>query len=86
MNVWSLYDCGAVAQNICLLATNNGLGTVQEAQAVPYPDIMRTVLGVPDSKIFAIGIAIGYPDWNNPFFKNPRSAREPLEKVARFYE
>jgi nitroreductase len=85
INFWSLYDCGAVAQNIGLLAVNYGLGTVQQAQAVVFPDILRKVLGVGDNKLFAIGIAIGYPDWTNPVMKGPRSARESLAKVAEWY-
>jgi nitroreductase len=84
-NVWSLYDCGAIDQNIGLLATNYGLGTVQQAQAVTYPDILRKVLGVPESKLFAIGIALGYPDWDNPAMKGPRTTREPVEKVVKHY-
>jgi nitroreductase len=85
MNVWSLYDCGAVAQNIGLLAANYGLGTVQQAQAVIFPDILRSVLGVPDSKLFAIGISIGYPDWDSKELKTPRSTRESAEKMIRYY-
>jgi nitroreductase len=78
-NYWSLYDCGAVSQNICLTAANHGLGTVQQAQAVIYPDILRNVLGTPSSKLFAIGIAIGYPDWDDAVMKGPRTPREALE-------
>ena len=85
MNVWSLYDCGAVAQNISLLATNYGLGTVEQAQAVIFPDILRNVLGVPESKLFAIGISIGYPDWDNEALKSPRSTREPVDRVVKYY-
>jgi nitroreductase len=85
MNVWSLYDCGAVAQNIGLVATSHGLGTVEQAQAVIYPDILRKVLGTPDSQLFAIGIAIGYPDWESPMLKSPRTTREPLEKIATWH-
>jgi nitroreductase len=84
-NVWSLYDCGAVAQNICLLATNYGLGTVEQAMAVNYPDVLHKVLGVPESKLFAIGISIGYPDWSSLELKNPRSPREPLDKMVKYY-
>ena len=83
-NFWSLYDCGAVAQNICLAAANHGLGTVQQAQAVIYPDILRNVLGTAESKLFAIGIDIGYPDWNSPATKGPRTVREPLDNLAKF--
>jgi nitroreductase len=84
INVWSLYDCGAVVQNIMLLATHYGLGTVAQAQAVVHPDIIRKVLGIPESKLIALGIAIGYPDWDDPE-NQPRSEREPLGKVAKWY-
>ncbi len=84
INVWSLYDCGSAVQNIMLLATNYGLGTVAQAQAVTYPDIIRKVLGIPESKLIALGIAIGYPDWDNPINQS-RTQREPLDNVAKWY-
>jgi nitroreductase len=84
INSWSLYDCGSIVQNIMLLATNYGLGTIAQAQAVIYPDIIRKELGIPEDKLIALGIAIGYPDWNKPENKERRS-REPLEKIASFY-
>ena len=84
INVWSLYDCGSVVQNIMLLATNYRLGTVAQAQSVVYPDIIRKVLGIPESKLIALGIAIGYPDWDNPVNQS-RTQREPLGNVAKWY-
>lgn len=84
INVWSLYDCGAVVQNIMLLATDSGLGTVAQAQAVVYPDIIRRVVGIPESKLIALGIAVGYPDWENPITQS-RTQREPLDEVAKWY-
>jgi nitroreductase len=84
INVWPLYDCGAVVQNIMLLATSYGLGTVAQAQAVVYPDVIREVLDIPRDKLLALGIAIGYPDWEKMRNKL-RSDREPLEKVASFH-
>ena len=84
INVWSLYDCGSVVQNIMLLATSYGLGTIAQAQAVVYADIIRKVLGIPESKLIALGIAIGYPDWDNPV-NQPRTQREPLSEVAKWY-
>jgi nitroreductase len=81
INAWSLYDSGAVVQNIMLLATSHGLGTVAQAQAVVYPDIIRKVIDIPESKVIALGIAIGYPDWDDPVTQIYRE-REPLEKVA----
>jgi nitroreductase len=84
LNVWPIFDCGLVAQNIMLLATKYGLGTIPQAQAVRYPEALRKVLGIPDSKLIVLGIAIGYPDWDDPV-NQFRSEREPLEKVARWY-
>lgn len=84
INAWPLFDCGLVAENIMLLAAHYGLGTIPQAQAVAFPDIIREVLGIPDSKIIVLGIAIGYPDWGAPV-NQFRSEREPLEKVARWY-
>jgi nitroreductase len=84
VNVWPLFDCGLVVENIMLLATSYGLGTVAQAQAVVYPDIIRKVLPIPGDKLLALGIAIGYPDMDKPRNKF-RSDREPLEKIASFY-
>lgn len=84
INAWSLYDCGAVVQNIMLLATSYGLGTVAQADAADHPDVIRKELKIPDNKVIALGISIGYPDWDDPENKK-RRAREPLEKVASFY-
>lgn len=83
INAWLVFDCGLVAQNIMLLATDYGLGTVAQAQAVPSPDILREVLEVPESKLFVIGIAIGYPDDKDPI-NGFRSEREPLDNMAKW--
>ncbi len=84
LNVWPVFDCGLVAENIMLLATNYGLGTIPEIQAVAYPGVLRKVLGIPDSKLIVLGIAIGYPDSDKPVNKF-RSDREPLANVAKWY-
>ncbi len=84
INVWSIYDCGSAVQNMMLLATNYGLGTVAQAQAVVYPDIIRKVLAIPEDKLIALGISIGYPDLDNPVNQS-RTAREPMDKVVTFY-
>ena len=84
INPWALYDCGSAVQNIMLLAVKSGLGTIAQAQAAVYPDIVRKVLGIPEDKLIALGIAIGYPDWENPV-NEERREREPLEKVVTFH-
>ena len=84
VNVWSMYDSGSAVQNIMLLATAEGLGTIAQAQAVVYPDIIRKAVPIPASKLIALGIAIGYPDWDDPETKIVR-AREPLDRVVSWY-
>jgi nitroreductase len=84
LNIWPVFDCGLVAENIVLLATAHGLGTVAQIQAVLYPDVLRKVLGIPDSKLIVLGISVGYPDWDDPV-NQLRSEREPLDNVSTWY-
>ena len=84
LNVWPVFDCGLVSENIVLLAAKYGLGTILQAQAVYYPDVLRRVLGIPDSKVIVLGIAIGYPDGDDPI-NQFRTERELLDKVAQWY-
>ena len=84
INVWSMYDSGSAVQNIMLLATAHGLGTVAQAQAVVYPDIIRRVVNLPESKLIALGIAVGYPDWDDPV-TGSWTTREPMDNVVTWY-
>ena len=83
INAWAIYDCGLISENIMLLAPNYGLGTIALAQAVTYPDVLRKVMDVPDSLLLVVGIAIGYPDWNDPVTQR-QSVREPASQVVRW--
>jgi nitroreductase len=84
VNSWPVFDCGLVAENIMLLATGYGLGTIAQAQAVVYPDVLRKVLGIEESKLFLLGIAIGYPNWEDKI-AHFRSDKEPLSRMARWF-
>ena len=84
INVWSIFDCGLIAENIMLLATKYELGTIPQIQAVAYPDVLRKILEIPDSKLIVLGIAIGYPNWDDPV-NQFRSEREPLDKVTEWH-
>jgi len=83
-NAWPVFDCGLVAENIMLLAAKYGLGTIAQIQAVFYPEVLRKVLGIPDSKFIIVGISIGYPNWDDPI-NQFRSERAPLAEVANWY-
>ncbi len=84
VNVWPIFDCGLVAGNIMLLASKYGLGTIAQIQAVGYPDVLRRVLGIPESKLIVLGIAIGYPDPDDPI-NRLRSERDPLDKTSTWH-
>ena len=84
LNVWPVFDCGLIAENIMLLAPKYGLGTIPEIQAVAYPDVLKKSLSLPESKILVLGIAIGYPDKDHAV-NTFRSNRDPLDAVARWY-
>ncbi|MBI2853658.1 MAG: nitroreductase [Chloroflexi bacterium] len=83
-NIWPAFDCGMVAQNIMLLAVGHGLGTIAEIRAVSYPNVLREVLGLPDSKVFVLGLAIGYPDMGDPINRY-RSPKEPVDAFTKWY-
>jgi len=84
INVWAMYDCGSAVQNIMLLATSHGLGTIAQAMAVVYPDVIRKELGIPGDTLIALGISIGYPDLDDPANQD-RKNRESLDDIAKFY-
>jgi len=84
LNIWPIFDCGLVAENIMLLATKYGLGTIAQIQAVGHPGVLRKVLEIPDSKLIVLGIAIGYPDWDDPV-NQLHSEREPLDNISTWH-
>lgn len=82
---YALFDCGSVAQTVCLLAEREGLGTCIMAAAVRHPDIIRAHVSVPPGKNFVIGIAVGYPDPDSPYNRF-RSSRVPLEEIVSWVD
>jgi nitroreductase len=46
--------------------------------------VLREALAIPESKLIVLGIAIGYPDWDDPANKF-RSDRDPLDKVTTWH-
>jgi len=84
LSVWALLNVGLIAQTIALGALNYGLGTTIMAASVSYPDEIRRMLNIPESKQLVIAMAIGYPAPEaevNRF----RSNREPLEAMVTWH-
>jgi nitroreductase len=75
---------GMLAQTICLAALNYGLGSCIMSMVTYWPEIYRDRLAIPDTKIIAFGIALGYPDTEAKINRFPRS-REPLDAFVHWY-
>ena len=75
------FDIGAMVQTICLVALNYGLGTCIQDQGLMFPEVVRSLAGIAESKRMIIAIAIGYPDWDFPANKL-ESKREPVENIT----
>jgi nitroreductase len=81
---WSLVDIGIALQTLMLAAWHYGVGTCALAAAVTYPDVLRSLLNIPESKRIVVGVALGYPDFSSPAVKF-RTDREPLERLVSWH-
>ena len=77
----ALFDIGTIAQTICLVAFNHGLGTCIEGQGIMFPEVIRKHTNISAAKDIIMGIAIGYPDWGLPA-NDIKSDREPLDNIT----
>jgi nitroreductase len=84
LSVWALVNVGLIVQTIALAALSYGLGTAILAAGVSYPDEVRRILKIPESKQLVIAIAIGYPD-REAKLNSFRSSRVPLESVVAWH-
>jgi nitroreductase len=75
---------GMVAQTICLAALDLGLGTCIMSMATYWPEVYRDMFNIPDSKLIAFGIAIGYPDMEAGVNNFPRT-RVPLATFVQWH-
>jgi nitroreductase len=63
---YATLDTGIILQTICLLAQSKRVGTCIMAVSVSYPDLLRSLLPIPDDHMIVIGVAFGYPDDSAP--------------------
>lgn len=80
----SYLGLGMIAQTIALAALNYGLGTCIMSMVTYWPEIYRDMFHIPESKLVAFGIAIGYPNMDDRINTFPRT-REPLETFTKWY-
>ena len=80
-NYMGMFGLGSVTQTIALAAMDYGLGTCIQGAIAYYPEIVRRIACIAESKKLVVGMAIGYPDWGSPANKL-QSTREPLADVV----
>lgn len=80
---WSIFDVGMFTMSFLLAAKECGVDSIPAVNLVAYPDILRKELGIPDSLMILIGVALGYADPDHPANRY-RSSRRPVHEVVRF--
>ncbi|MFC2024295.1 nitroreductase [Chloroflexota bacterium] len=80
----ALLDIGIISQTIALAALTYGLGTCLQSMPITWPDIVREHLGLPETKLLAVAIAIGYPDIEAPV-NNFERTRDPINVFTHWY-
>lgn len=78
-------DCGIALGYLLLASHEFGLGTCPIGLICAYEEEVKEVLNVPENKNLVIGVAIGYPDMENPV-NSFRSLREDLDSFVRWIE
>ena len=81
----SWVDMGMFIQNVMLAARGLGLETCPQASLAEYPDIVRGLLGVPESRALVCGMALGYADRAHPV-NGYRTEREPVSAFTQWFE
>ena len=80
-----MVDIGAALGYLILSAHGFGLGACPISLITAYEDEIKELLNIPENKNVIIGVALGYPDWENSVnhFKSPR---ESLDKLVTWIE
>jgi len=80
---YACLDVGSIGTTLCYAALQEGLGTIYLAASMHFPDIVKSVLEIPQDKKIVIGIALGHPHPSAPASLF-RSDRVPMDEILRF--
>ena len=80
-----MVDIGAVLGYLVLAAHEFGMGTCPIGLILAYENEIKDLLNIPENKNVAIGVALGYPDWESPINRF-KSFREDLDKFIKWIE
>lgn len=82
---WSIFDMGLFTQSLVLAAHCRGLGTCIQAGVVRYPDEVRKILGIPETKKLIVGVSIGYPYMASKM-NALRTTRTDIRELTKMYQ
>ena len=74
---------GAVLGYLVLAAHTHGLGTCPIGIITAFEDEIKDQLNIPEGKEVILGLALGYPDWENPINRF-KSSREKPANITRW--
>ncbi len=75
---------GAALGYLVLAAHAHGLGTCPIGIITAFEDDIKDQLNIPGGKEVILGVALGYPDWENPINRF-KSSRENPANITRWY-
>lgn len=75
---------GAALGYLLLAAHAHGLGTCPIGIITAFEDDIKDQLNIPGGKEVILGVALGYPDWENPINRF-KSSRENPANITRWY-
>jgi nitroreductase len=82
---WSMFDSGLFVHGFLMALHAEGLGGCPQAMLTIYPDIIRKHLRIPDNIKIAMGISVGYPDYDSPL-NSYRSQRKDINEFVRWFD
>ena len=77
-NGWGYYDCGMHHMNLCLKATELGLGTL--IMGIRDQNQLKELLNIPEEEGVVSVISLGYPD-----IEPNKPKRKNVDDIAKFY-
>ncbi|KAI2626227.1 oxidoreductase [Xylaria nigripes] len=78
-------NVGMYTQTLLLALTELGIGSCVEISIAGYPDVVKSVVGIPDGLQVLCGIAVGYAD-EDAGVNKVRSDRDAVEKTTFWVE
>lgn len=86
LGTYGAIDCGAFVANLMTAAVEKGLGCIAQGALGTHASEVRALLGIPDDRAVVCGVALGYPDPDDPvnLFRTSRAGFD--DAVVRLTE